>query len=101
MVDGVLGQGKDCAPIRNPGSPKVMHNLSYGGSELYGNRFWRGAGFAEFSQAEATIFENDYKPLAAWKQGEKVHGLLDLDLGYSSGWGVMATPEMVEACLAN
>jgi len=99
VADGILGQGKDRASICSPGGPEVMHYLSYGGSKLDGDRPW--CVFTEFSQTKATIVEDDYEPLTAWKHGEEVHGLFDYNFSDLTRWGVMATPETVEACLMN
>ena len=101
VTGGILGQGKDCTSICSPGGPEVVHYLSYGGSKLDGDRPWCSAGFTEFSQTEATVFEDNYKPLPARKHGEEVNGLFDHDLGNSAGWGVVKTPETVKASLAD
>jgi hypothetical protein len=101
MAGGILGQCQDCTPIYSPGGPEVVHDLSYGRSELYGDRLRGWAEFTELSQAQATIFEDDHEPLATWKHGEEVDGLFDLELGDLSGRGVMVTPETVKARLAD
>lgn len=100
VTGGILGQGKDSTSICGPGGPEVVHYLSHGGSELDGDGPWCSVGFTEFSQTEPTVFEDNYKPLPARKHGEEVHGLFNHDLGDSSGWGVMTTPETVKAGLA-
>jgi len=78
-----------------------VHYLSYGGSELDRDRPRCSAGFTEFSQTEATVFEDNYKPLPARKHSEEVHVLFNHELSDLSGWGVVTTPETVEAGLAN
>ena len=78
-----------------------MHYLSYGGSKLDRDRSWCLIGFTEFSQTEATVFEDDHKPLPTRKHGEEVDGLFNHDLSGSSRWGVVTTPETVKAGLAD
>lgn len=101
MVCGILGQGKDGASIRSPGGPEIVHYLSYGGSKLDGDRPWYSVGFAEFSQTEATVFEDNYKPLTPWKYSEEVYCFFNYNFSDLSRWRVTAIPEAVEVCLAN
>jgi hypothetical protein len=76
-----------------------VHHLSYGGSELYGDRLWGCAVPTELSQTQTTIIEDDHEPLTTREHGEEVHGLFDFNFGDLSRWGVMAAPETVETRL--
>ena len=78
-----------------------MHYLSYGSSELDRDRPWCSVGFTEFSQTEATIFEDDYEPLPTRKHSEEIHVLFNHELSDLSGLGIVTTPETVKARLAN
>lgn len=101
VADGILGQGKDGTSICSPGSPEIVHYLSYGGSGFDRDRTRHSVGFTEFPQTESTVIEDNYEPLSAREHGEKVHGLFNYDLSDLSGWSVMTTPEAVKACLTD